>query len=155
MRIHRSLTLVLGAVLIAALGTAAAAPAAVFSQSYDFALDSWNEIAASDGPITLHRLRLDLLEGRLTKSSLSRPHNHEYLETARVQLEYTNESTSKWKARVTVRWLDEEGRVIDGIGANETLDKKSARKVASVSVATLKYGLERAKKLEVEIHYEP
>ncbi len=148
----RSLCAVLA--LLALIATAPAA-AAQFSQTYDFALDSWHEMEASDGPITLHRVRLDLIEGRLTKSSLARPHNSEYLETVRVQLDYTNTSTSKWTARVSVRWLDAEGRVIDGFSANEKLDRNSARKLAQLSVSTLRYGLDRAQTLEVEVHYEP
>jgi hypothetical protein len=54
-----------------------------------------------------------------------------------------------------VRWLDEEGRIIDAFSANEVMGKKSARKVAQASVSTLKYGLERAKTLEVEARFEP
>ncbi len=147
--------LVAGLALVVGLGASPAATAATFKQSYDFALDRWNEIESSDGPVTLHRIRIDLIEGRLTKSSISRPHNQDFLETARVQLEYTNESSAKWNARVTVKWLDADGKVIDGISANETLGKKSARKIAGVSVSTLKYGLEQAKTVEVEVHYEP
>ncbi len=151
----RMIIVAVGLALAVGLGATTAAEAATVAKSYDFALDSWNEIGASDGPVTLHRIRLDLIEGRLTKSAMARPHNQQYLETARVQLEYTNESSAKWKARIDVRWLDGEGRVIDGLGANETLDRRSAKKVTGVSVSTLKYGLDRAKTLEVEIHYEP
>lgn len=45
--------------------------------------------------------------------------------------------------------------MIGGFSANETLDKKSARKIVAASFSTLKYGLERAETIEVEIHYEP
>ena len=124
-------------------------------KTYEFEVDRWQEIGVADGPVTLHRIRVDRKEDRLTKSVLARPYNQQYLEPIRFQLDYTNGSSSKWKARVTVRWLDEEGRIIDGFSANETLQKKSANKIAQASVATLKYGLQRAQTLEVEIRFEP
>ncbi len=98
---------------------------------------------------------MDRKESRFNKAAISRPFNQQYLEPIRFQLEYTNGASQKWRARVTVRWLDEEGRVIDGFSVNETLEKKSARKIAQASVATLKYGLERAKTFEVEVRFEP
>lgn len=131
------------------------AEAADLSESETFELDQWYELTATDGPVTLHRIRLERKEGRLTKSSVARPHNQEYLDTLAIQLEYTNESDRKWRARIDVRWLDEDGQVIDGFSGNETLDKKSARKITSMSLSTLKYGVEKADKLEIEIHYEP
>ena len=124
-------------------------------KTYEFEMDRWHEIGVSDGPVTLHRIRLDRKEDRLTKSALARPYNQQYLEPIRFQLDYTNGASSKWRARVMVRWLDEEGRVIDGFSANENLQKKSANKIAQASVATIKYGLERAETLEVEIRFEP
>ncbi len=144
--------------LVVALGPitgSAPLAAAETTKSYDFAMDAWHAVDESDGPVTLHRIRLDRKDDRFTKSTLARPHNQEFLETVRIQLEYTNTASQKWRARVSAKWLDEDGQVIDGFSANETLDKKSARKVTQVSVSTLKYGLERAKTLEVEIHYEP
>lgn len=129
--------------------------AAEVVKSYDFVVDEWHEIGESDGAVTLHRIRIDRKEGRLTKASIARPFNQEYLEPVRFQLEYSNGSSQKWRARVTVRWLDESGEIIDGFSANEELDKKSARKVAQASVSTLKYGLKRAKTLEVEVRFEP
>lgn len=150
--IHTTLPIV---AILALLGLATGSSAAQLKQTYDFALDKWQPIEDSDGPVTMHRVRLDIVEGRLTKSAVTRPYNQEFLETVRVQLEYTNESSSKWKGRITVRWLDEDGKAIDGISANETFDKRSAKKINQVSLSTLKYGLERAKTLEVEIHYEP
>ena len=129
--------------------------AAEVVKTYDFAVDEWQEIGETDGPVTLHRIRIDRKEGRLTKSTISRPYNQSYLEPVRFQLEYSNGSSKKWRARVTVRWLDEEGRIIDGFSANESMDKKSSHKVAQASVSTLKYGIERAKTLEVEVRFEP
>jgi hypothetical protein len=140
-------------VLLSTLG--AAANAAEFVETYEFAVDEWRPIEESDGPVTLHRIRVDRKEDRLTKSALVRPYNQEYLEPVRIQLEYSNESSRKWRARIGVRWLDEDGTVIDGFSANETLQKKSAKKIVQASVSTLKYGISRARTLEVEIRFEP
>ncbi len=131
------------------------ASAAEVTRTFDFSLEDWHEIEATDGLVTLHRLRLERKEGRVTKAAICRPYNSEYLETIQIQLEYTNGSSQNWDSRIETRWLDEEGRVIDGFSANEGLDKKSARKVARMSVPTSKYGLERAKTLEVTIHFKP
>ncbi len=154
-----SMTAALGIVALAvALGPilgAGTLAAAEIAKTYDFVMDDWHAIDEADGPVTLHRVRLDRKDARFTKSALARPHNQEFLETVRIQLEYTNTSSQKWSARLNVRWLDEDGQVVDGFSANESLDKKSARKVTQVSVSTLKYGLERAKTLEVEVHFEP
>jgi hypothetical protein len=124
-------------------------------KSYDFAIDEWQDIGEVDGPVTLHRIRIDRKEDRFNKSTLARPANLAYLEPVRFQLEYTNGASQKWKARVEVRWMDEDGVVIDGFSANETLDKKSAQKIAHASFSTLKYGIKRAKTLEVKVRFEP
>jgi hypothetical protein len=129
--------------------------AAEVTKSYDFALHAWHEIDASEGPVTLHRLWFDKEDDRVSKSTVMRPFDQEYLTTVQFKLEYTNEADSKCKARISARWLDEEGRVIDGFSAKETLGKKSARKRVKMSTATLEYGLERAKTLEVTVQFEP
>lgn len=129
--------------------------AAEVVKSYDFMIDEWQEIGEVDGPVTLHRIRIDRKEDRFTKSTIARPVNMAYLEPVRFQLEYTNGANQKWRARVEVRWLDEDGAVIDGFSANETLAKKSAQKIAQASFSTLKYGLTKAKTLEVKVRFEP
>ena len=149
----RWLGIVAASLLLAMTASVAAADEVV--RRYEFDLDEWQAIEATDGPVTLHRIRIDRKEDRLTKSVLARPYNQEYLEPIRFQLEYSNNASKKWRARIAVRWLDEGGMVIDGFSANETLDKKSASKTVQASVATLKYGLEKAKTLEVEIRFEP
>lgn len=125
------------------------------TRSFDFELDTWNDVDSVDGPVTLHRVRLDRKEERISKTLLSRPHNQEYLDVIRITLEYTNEASAAWKARLEIRWLDAEGRIIDGFGANEKLNKKAAKQVVRVSVPTLKYGVEVAKTLEVMVHFQP
>lgn len=124
-------------------------------RTYEFAVDNWKEIAVEDGAVTLHRIRLDHKEDRVTQATLARRPNEEYLQPIRFQLEYSNSSTAKKKVRIKLSWLDEEGRVIDGFGAAESLQKQSARRTVQASVATLKYGLEQAATLQVEIRFEP
>lgn len=138
-----------------AVAGAVAADGAETVKTYQFSVDTWNPVSVEDGPVTLHRIRLDRKHDRLTQATLSRRANEEYLQPIRYHLEYSNTSSAKRRLRVTVRWLDEEGRVIDGFGATETLAKKSAQRVVQSSVATLKYGLDRAVTLEVELRFEP
>ncbi len=151
----RSKNIPLVLILVAALAGVPAAGAEEVTMTYDFDLHEWHAIDKTDGPVTLHRIRLDPKEGRFTKTVLARPYNQEYLETIRIQLEYTNESAKAWDARLTVRWHDQDGELIDGISGNEKLKKKRARETASLSVATLKYGLAHAKTLEVTVHFKP
>ena len=143
------------AILVLTLLAAAPAAGGEVTKTFDFELDSWHDIDAVDGPVKLHRIRLDRKQDRLTKSVLSRPYNQDYLDVVQVTLEYTNEATASWKARLDIRWLDAEGRVIDGFGANEKLEKKAARQVFRVSIPTLKYAVERAETLEVKVHFQP
>lgn len=157
-KINSSKMAILGLVLLAAVATitgSARLEAAEVVKTYDFAIDEWQEIGEVDGPVTLHRIRIDRKEDRLNKASLARPNNLGYLEPVRFQLEYTNGASQKWRARVEVRWMDEDGMIIDGFSANETLDKKSAQKITQASISTLKYGIKKAKTLEVKIRFEP
>ena len=149
------MTQVRTAVFTALVMMGSTAGATEFERTYDFALDEWHEINDQDGPVTLHRIRINPKEGRVTRSSVLRPFNSEYLETVQIQLEFTNESDSRWRAQISLRWLDSEGRVIDGFTGNEVLGKGAARRITQISVPTLKYGLEVADKLEVGINYEP
>ena len=52
-------------------------------------LGEWVELASTDGPVTLHRIRL-VREGGITKSTFMRPGNSQYLADVQIQLEYTN-----------------------------------------------------------------
>ena len=117
----------LAALLLVAVGTGVASGEEI-AKSYEFDIDQWFEIEATDGPVTLHRIRIDRKEARLNKSVLARPYNQQYLEPIRFQLEYSNGSSEKWRARITVRWLDEDGKIIDAFSANEVMGKKSAQK---------------------------
>ena len=119
-----------------------------------FALDQWVELASTDGPVTLHRVRL-VREGGVTKSSFMRPGNNQYLADVQIQLEYTNDSTNDWEAQFSVEWVDAEGKVIDGYKGKEGLDSEQRHEQQTVTLSTLKYGLDKAKKLKIRIDTNP
>ncbi len=119
-----------------------------------FALDQWIELNSNDGPVTLHRIRLAAHSG-FTKSKLMRPGNSEYLRDVQIQLEFTNDASKDWEARIRLEWLDGDGKAIDGYNDDENLDNDSRHDEQTVTLSTLKYGLERAKKLKVHITYQP
>lgn len=118
------------------------------------ALDQWIELNATDGPVTLHRIRL-AKHGGFTKSKLLRPGNSEYLEDVQIQLDYTNDASRDWEARLKVEWLDAAGEVIDGYNDSENLDGGSRHDEQTVTLSTLKYGLAKAKKLRIDIDFHP
>ena len=125
-------------------------PALAVEKSAPFALDQWIELKATEGPVTLHRIRLTG-QGGITKSKFMRPGNTEYVSDVQIQLEFSNEATDDWKAQIHFRWLDAEGKVIDGYNGGEQLDSESKFEQQTVTLSTLRYGLEKAKKIEVEI----
>ena len=91
----------------------------------------------------------------VTKSSFMRPGNSEYLDDVQLQLEFTNDATKDWEAKFSVEWLDSDGRAIDGYQGTEGLDSEKRHDQQTVTVSTLKYGLERAKKLKIRIDFNP
>ena len=141
---------------LALLATSIAAPALAGSvhKSVPFALHQWVELGSEEGPVTLHRFRIEKKSGGLTKSKLFRPGNSEFLETIQLQLEYSNRSSHDWKAHLKIVWKDSKGRVIDGYVDKESLDDGESWDKATVTLSTLRYGLERAQTLEIEIEYD-
>lgn len=117
-------------------------------------MGEWVELAATDGPVTLHRIRL-VQEGGFTKSKFMRPGNSQYLTDVQIQFEFTNDSTSDWEARFDLEWLDADGKAIDGYRGEEGLDSEKRHEEQTVTLSTLKYGLDRAKKLRVRIDFQP
>jgi hypothetical protein len=148
-RTHRSALLALPLTL----ALAAPAVAGEVEKSVPFALDQWWDLGVTDGPVTLHRIRL-VRQGRGIKSKLVRPLNSEYLEDIQIQLEYTNDATKDWEARIDLEWRDAEGNAIDGYNDEETLDNESKHEEQTVTLSTLRYGLERAKKLDLRITFQ-
>ena len=103
--------------------------------------------------MTLHRFRIVRAAG--TKSRILRPGNSEYLEDVQLQLEFSNDASRDWEARLDVVWSDASGNPIDGYHDSENLDNDSRHDQQTVTLSTLRYGLERAKKLSVRIRYDP
>ncbi len=144
--------------VVAALVLAAAAPAAAgntIARSVEFSLGTWIELNLTEGPVTLHRIRLAEQSGPLTKSQLFRPVGSEYLKTVQIQLEYSNAATKDWDAYVTFEWLDADGEVIDGYRDSESLDDRELHDLATVTLSTLKYGLAKAKTIRFSITVTP
>src|SRR5436190_24217045 len=113
-------------------------------------LDGWVAIDSTGGPVTLHRIRL-ARESEGIKSQITRPHNTEYVQDVQIQLEFTNNASRDWKARLDIQWLDADGKVIDGYNDSENLDDGSHHDLQTVTLSTLKYGLARAQHLTVHI----
>jgi hypothetical protein len=138
---------------LAAMLGAPLAQAGEVTKTVPFALDEWIELGTTDGPVTLHRIRLAKVGGSV-KSKVFRPGNSEFLQDVTIELEYTNESAKDdWEAHLDVRWLDGSGEVIDGYDDTEGLDNDTRKDDATVTLSTLKYGLARAKKLQIDIDF--
>src|SRR4029453_360704 len=73
---------------------AAVAQAGVFETKVPFAFDQWFDVASTDGPASLHRIRI-VREKASAKSRIMRPGNSEYLQDVQIQLEYTNDARAE------------------------------------------------------------
>lgn len=122
------------------------------SKDVSFALDQWIELKAEDGPVTLHRIRL-AKQGGVTKSKFLRPGNSQFLTDVQIQLEYSNDSSKDWEVHIDLSWVDGDGKVIDGYDDTEGLDSESRQDDTTVTLSTLKYGLDRAKKLKIKLEF--
>jgi len=140
--------------LALALVGAGAAAAGEVEKRVPFELDRWVDLQSTDGPVTLHRLRV-ARQAAGAKSKLVRPGNSQYLADVQIQLEFTNDATRDWEARLEVEWLDADGAVIDGYGDSENLDSESRHDEQTVTLSTLRYGLERARTLKIRIRFQP
>lgn len=148
-----SLKIRMGLALAALLFSLPAAAGEV-SKSFTFELDKWFDIASTDGPVTIHRLRLERVGGGFSK--LARlGGSSEYAASVELQIEYSNDASSDWKADVVVEWLDAKGEVIDGYRSDENLDEGDRHELKKATITTLRYGLDQAKKLRVEIRTNP
>lgn len=146
-----SLKIRLGLALAALLCSLPAAAGEV-AKSFTFELDKWYELASTDGPVTLHRLRLERAGSGF---KLARLGSSDYSAAVELQLEYTNDSSSDWKADVVVEWLDARGEVIDGYRSDMNLDEDDRHELKKSTITTLRYGLDQAKKLRIEIRTNP
>jgi hypothetical protein len=133
---------------------AAAAPAAAVEKTVPFALDQWIELKTTEGPVTLHRIRLASQSG-VTKSKIFRPGGSSYTADVQIQLEFSNDATADYEARIRFEWLDASGAVIDGFEGGEGLDSEARFEQQTVTLSTLRYGLDRAKSLRFSISVSP
>ncbi len=145
-------------VVVLALAAAAlfAAPAQAqtsVTRSFPFELGRWYELDVKEGPITLHRIRLDRQAPGSLKSHVRGA--NEYDTDVKVELEYSNQASSDWEVAFRVTWMDDSGEPIDGYTGSHGLDEKKAFERTGGSVTTLKYGLVRAKKLKVVLDIQP
>lgn len=143
------------AVVLAGLALAVAPlSAATVEKTVSFQLDEWIDLGKTEGAVTLHRIRLTKPSG-FSKSSLLRPGNSDFAADIEIQLEFSNDSTADWEANLRVEWVDGDGRPIDGYRGSADLDSETRHEMETVRVSTLKYGIDRAKKLKIEISANP
>jgi hypothetical protein len=145
-----------GALFLAAvLGVSERAEATVLKQSCDFQLETWCDINQTDGSVTIHRARVTTTEAGLRSISAKNVLNDEYLKRVAVQIEFTNEGGRSYRSFIKVRWLDGEGEPIDGFGDEEGLEAHIARGLVKRSIGALKYGLAKAKTIEIQVDLNP
>ena len=120
-----------------------------------FELGKWVELERTEGPVVLHRLRVVEQTGTITKSSVFRPTGSGYLKTVQIQVEYSNSATKDLTLWMQVEWVDADGKVIDGYRDDESLDDREVHDLVTVTLSTLKYGLERAKDLKIHLEVRP
>jgi hypothetical protein len=148
----RSLVMTLAAAAALAAPAAAQAP---LDKTVPFELDKWYELNVKDGPITLHRLRLERQGGGGLKARVTRAADEEFTAPVKVELEYSNASSTDWKAAFRIAWVDEAGEAIDGYNGSHQLDEKKDFDRCGGTVTTLKYGLAKARRLRLRINVKP
>jgi hypothetical protein len=138
--------------LVAMIAAVLALPAAAVAveKNVPFVLDQWIELGVTEGPVTLHRIRLASQTG-VTKSKIFRPGGSSFTTDVQIQLEFTNQSTDDYEARIRFEWLDAAGVVIDGYDGTEGLDNEARFEQQTMTISTLRYGLDKAKKIRFSI----
>jgi hypothetical protein len=152
MRLWRSSMMVLLAT--AALAVPAAAQVTV-DKTVPFELDKWYELGAKEGPVLLHRIHLERQGGPGLKARVAHGADEEWTASVKVELEYSNASSTDWKGVVRLTWLDDNGEAIDGYNGRHQLDEKTDFGRVSGTVTTLRYGLAHARKLRLLINVRP
>lgn len=140
---------------LAILVAASALAGGPVDKAVPFELGTWIELEHTEGPVVLHRIRVVEQTGTITKSTIFRPVGSEYLKTVQIQLEYSNSATKDWECFMQVEWVDADDKVIDGYRDSESLDDREAHDAATVTLSTLKYGLEKGKTLKIRLEVHP
>jgi len=151
MTLNRSFVL---AFVFAAARAAPASAQPTVDKTLPFELDKWYELNVKEGPITLHRLRIERQGGVPLKARVAGS-DDEFRVPVKVEIEYSNSASTDWKAVVRLTWLDEHGDLIDGYNGTAGLDEKKDFNRSGGTVVTLKYGLAHARKLRVLINTRP
>ena len=96
----------LGVLAATVLAVPASAQTSV-DRTVPFELEKWFELNVKEGPITLHRIRLERvgagLKARVTGGE------DEYRVAVKVELEYSNAASSDWRGVFRISWVDESG----------------------------------------------
>lgn len=140
---------------LALLVAASALAGGPVDKAVPFELGKWIDLEHTEGPVVLHRIRVVEQTGTITKSTIFRPVGSEYLKTVQIQLEYSNSATKDWDCFMQVEWVDADDKVIDGYRDSESLDDREAHDAATVTLSTLKYGLEKARTLKIRLEVRP
>lgn len=142
-------------VLVAALVFSAPALAGEAHKEIKLEFDRWIDLKVTDGPVTLHRFRLVRGVAGSIKSKIARPTNSRYLEDVRLEVEYSNDASRDWELTVRGEWSDAQGVTVDGIDQSESLDDGKRFESVTITFPTLRYGLERASKLKLDLFFQP
>ncbi len=140
---------------LAVLVAASALAGGPVDKAVPFELGKWIDLEHTEGPVVLHRIRVVEQTGTITKSTIFRPVGSEYLKTVQIQLEYSNSATKDWDCFMQVEWVDADDKVIDGYRDSESLDDREAHDATTVTLSTLKYGLEKARTLKIRLEVRP
>jgi hypothetical protein len=130
------------------------AAAEPFQTTVALALERWIDIGYRDGPVTIHRLRLER-KNRGFKATVSRPGNAEFLQDVQIQIEYSNNSSTDWQVDADIVWLDAGDKMIDGYRGDKDLDEDGSHEIATLLLAALKYGLDQARRLRIRLTVGP
>lgn len=154
---HRRSYAVAGLLLIAFLAAGLLVPnagAETIERDFPFELDEWYTLDVSDGPLTLHRIRVAAIKSNF-KSRVFRPglKGDPMVRDVQIQIEYSNDSSKDVEAQLEIFWLDSKGRRIDGYEGEEDMDEEERHDEMTALRSTLVYGLEVAKTLSVKITY--
>ena len=101
--------------------------ATTIEKEFPFEVDEWIDIDVTDGPITVHRIRVKSIKGNW-KSRVTRPTNAEFTKTVQIQIDCTNESSRDVEADLDIVWVDSKGREIDGYRGEEDIDEEELGK---------------------------
>jgi hypothetical protein len=120
-----------------------------------FELEKWIDVNKTDGPITIHRIRVSEDQAGIRSKSAEMALNRAYVQRIAVQIEYTNESSRRYKSHIAVNMADANGEAVDGFSDDEGLEPNKSRGLVTRSFPASKYGLQRVTRIDLEIKLTP